>query len=497
MIDDSSSAKIWFVICAVVAGIIGVLWVCATPTSAAVDKGALDEYVTGEMQKHGLPGVALAVTQDDQIVYEKGYGTAGEGRALTPQTPMYIGSTSKSFTALAVAQLAQDGKIDLDAPVVQYIPWFKVADSEASSTITIRHLLHHASGLSDAGYGMVLPENTSIEDAVRSLAQAHLTAPVGTQAQYFNHNYTVLSLVVQMVSGQPYADYLQQHILNPLEMKQTYTSEQAARADGLAQGYTRFFGFAIPARQPHPDYGLGNGYLISTAEDMGRYMIAMNNRGAFHGTQVLSPEWVSILQTPRQQQGFQYAMGWFVDWVDGVYRIHHDGANEAFRSLLKTYPARKLGVVVLVNQGYYLDANISTMELIGGVEQILLGHAAPPTSSGIAVPVIGYGILALTLGLLIFHARNIWRLRTWRQRASKMSVSRRAFDIAVSFIIPTGILAIVTWQLAGYFGNRFSLAQQTSLLFVVVPDMGVLLLVSSVPDYFQGIVKLWWALRGV
>ena len=153
--------------------------------SSGIDYAAMDAYINGQMQKHGLQGIALAITQGDQIVYQKGYGTAGAGRPMTAQTPMYIGSQSKSVTGLAIAQLAAQGKIDLNAPVQRYIPWFTVADPEASQKITVGQLLHHTSGLSEAGYTTILPDDTSLEDAVRSLSKAVLTATPGEKFQYF------------------------------------------------------------------------------------------------------------------------------------------------------------------------------------------------------------------------------------------------------------------------------------------------------------------------
>ena len=115
--------------------------------SADIDFAAVDSYITAQMGKHGLQGISLAIIQGDQTVYQKGYGSAGGGTAMTPQTPMYIGSQSKSITALAIAQLAEQGKVDLNAPVRAYIPWFTVADASASEKITVSNLLHQTSGL--------------------------------------------------------------------------------------------------------------------------------------------------------------------------------------------------------------------------------------------------------------------------------------------------------------------------------------------------------------
>ena len=272
-----------------------ILPVAAAPTASEVeafglDTVALDAYITAQMSKHGVKGISLAVTSGTEILHLKGYGTAGKGCPMTPQTPMYIGSQSKSFTALAIAQLIEQGKINPNDPVQEYIPWFKVANEEASQKITVNHLLHHTSGLSEAGFTVVLPDDATNEEAVRALAGATLTEPVGRKFQYFNVGYDVLAVVVQNVSGIPYEEYLQKDILDPLKMAHTYTDPVLARANGLSQGYSRFFGFTVPQNQPHRVFEVSAGYIISTAEDMAHYAIAMNNNGLYEGQQLLSAE---------------------------------------------------------------------------------------------------------------------------------------------------------------------------------------------------------------
>ncbi|MGZ3603256.1 MAG: serine hydrolase domain-containing protein, partial [Ktedonobacterales bacterium] len=116
--------------------------------SAPGDFNAVDDYITARMETAHIPGLSVAIVKGDQIVYLKGYGQAdSSGRQVTPQTPFIIGSISKTFTALAVMQLVESGKVELDAPVQRYLPWFRVADPQASAQITVRSLLNHTSGL--------------------------------------------------------------------------------------------------------------------------------------------------------------------------------------------------------------------------------------------------------------------------------------------------------------------------------------------------------------
>jgi CubicO group peptidase (beta-lactamase class C family) len=120
----------------------------SAPGAGTPDLAAIDRYVEAHRQATRLPGLALCIVHGDQVVHLRGFGHADpSGRPVTPQTPFLLASTTKSFTALAVMQLVEAGKVDLDAPVQRYLPWFRLADPAASARITVRHLLNHTSGL--------------------------------------------------------------------------------------------------------------------------------------------------------------------------------------------------------------------------------------------------------------------------------------------------------------------------------------------------------------
>ena len=456
--------------------------------SKDIDFEALDAYIEGQMSKHGIKGISLAVTSRTEIVYLKGYGTAGDGLPMTPQTPMYIGSQSKSFTGLAIAQLVEQGTINPNDPVQTYIPWFRVADEDASKKITVSNLLHHTSGLSEAGFTSLLPENASNEDAVRALASAKLTAPVGAKHQYFNVGYDVLAVVVQNVSGMTYEEYIQQNIFDPLEMTRTYTDPVLARQNGLSQGYSRFFGFVFPQRQPHRVYEVSAGFIISTAEDMAHYAMAMDNAGIYNGKQLLSVKGMDRLFYVVQG----YAMGWFVE----PGHIWHGGANETFKTFVDIYPLRDMGIVLLINQGYMFDHFISAPQIFEGVEAIVLGRVPPPVSEGWSVKHIGWILLIAVLLLGIFQFRNLLSLRGWREGARGWSTGKKVLDTAISFLIPTVILVVVFNRVQAFMGYRFNFTYQMVTMFRTLPDIAVLMVLGSVPDYVQGFMKLVWLLSG-
>jgi CubicO group peptidase (beta-lactamase class C family) len=447
-----------------------------------MDSSVLDGIVEGQMKKHGLPGVAIAIIDGDEVVYSKGYGQAGRNRPMTPQTQMLIGSQSKSFTALAVAQLADQGVLDLDAPVQSYIPWFQVADEVASQTITIRDLLNHSSGLSDAGFPVVLSNDTSLEEAVRALENAAITAPVGTKFQYFNMGYSVLAYLVEVGSGRSYADYIQEHILTPLQMDDSTADPESAQS--LAQGYSRLFGFAIPMSQPVPAHGIGAGYIVSTADDLAKYAIRMMN----YGDGLVSSTMGRKIFYPSHGD---YGFGWFI--VDGGAKIFHGGANEAFRTDVNLYPKQGRGFVLLINQGHQVDHFISAVQLSNSVEAFVLGRPPVPVDQGWSVRWVGWGVGIIVLGLSILHFHNFRSLRGWGERAKGMSNGKRIWDVGLSFLIPTVILVFVMIQVRGFYGDRFNLWPTLVNLRLVLPDVFILMLIGSVPDYVQGIIKviLW------
>src|SRR5215472_18989294 len=149
------------------------------------DVARIDAFVSSQMQAQRIPGLSLGIVQGDQIVHLHGFGAAdATGRQVTPQTPFIIGSMSKSFTALAVMQLVEAGKVDLDAPVQRYLPWFRVADPQASAQMTVHQLLNQTSGLpSSPGWASLADFDSSPgagERQARALATLRLTRPVGS-----------------------------------------------------------------------------------------------------------------------------------------------------------------------------------------------------------------------------------------------------------------------------------------------------------------------------
>jgi len=272
----------------------------ASPTQQAeTDFSAIDTYVTEQMNHLGIPGMALGIIQGGQVIHLGSFGVAdSSGRAVTPQTPFRIGSVTKSFTALAVMQLVEAGKIDLDAPVQTYLPWFELADKEASATIMVRNLLNNTSGISRIDGDRDMLSQQGLEEKVRGLDTIQLTQPVGVTFQYSNLNWSIAGLIVEQVSGQSYADYVTEHIFEPLEMRHSYASRTLALADGLTDEHHIMFGHAFRSDRAVPPSGVPAGFLIASIEDMTHYAVAQLNDGRYGDTSILSPQGIAELHSP-------------------------------------------------------------------------------------------------------------------------------------------------------------------------------------------------------
>jgi len=349
----------------------------------------IDAYIEGQMRRLHIPGGSLAIVEGDRIVYLRGFGRARPGGEMpTPQTPFFIGSCTKSITALAVMQLAEAGVVELDAPVQRYLPWFRVADPVASAQMTVRHLLNQTSGLPWLPSEVALDDFDDRPDAterqVRALSTLKITRPVGSKCEYSNFNYNILGLIVEAASGEAYAGYIQKHIFGPLEMHHSYTSKAAAQKDGLAVGHRHWFSLPFPAPDmPVPVGSLPSGQLISCAEDMAHYLIAHLNDGRYGDMQILSSAGIDEMHRGVQEikmgelSGGFYGMGWFDINLGSEKTYSHGGNVPDFSAFMALVPEQKKAMVVLFNADPY-GLPIITEEIGMGVTALLAGQQTAP-----------------------------------------------------------------------------------------------------------------------
>jgi CubicO group peptidase (beta-lactamase class C family) len=433
----------------------------AAPARPAVDVARIDAFVRAQMGENHLPGVALALVHGDRIVHLRGFGEAArDGRAVTPQTPFVLGSVSKSLTALAIMQLVEAGKVALDAPVTRYLPWFQLSDANASRRITVRQLLSHTSGIPDSagisGTTLSALRTTSPEQLVRSFRTVAMDRPVGSRFEYSDANYIVVGLIVQVVSGESFGDYLQHHIFAPLHMRQSFTSEQEARQHGLAQGFTSWFGVPWPIEEPYLPVNLAAGYTISSAEDMAHFLVAQMNGGRYGQAAILSPAGIAAMHTPSEP-GLSYGMGWFVGSIDGTPAYWHDGVTFRFHAYELIEPRQRWGAVLLLNlQSAIASPAISHLQ--AGIAALLSGREPPPAGMSMrTLALIVDGVLLLVLTAAV---SPLLRLPRWyrRKQGRRFGILTRV-RLAAELLLPAALVA-----------GPPLLGQPWSDLFVVFPD---------------------------
>lgn len=417
----------------------------------------IDTYIEEKMARLNIPGVSMVIVEGDQIVHQRGFGRACPGGAApTPQTPFFIGSLTKSFTALAVMQLVEAGKVDLDAPVQYYLPWFRVADPLASAQITVRHLLNQTSGLSTWSGWTPMDDFDdrpgSTERQARSLSTQKLKYPVGSKHEYSNTNYNLLGLILEVASGESYADYIQAHIFNPLGMCHSYTDKTEAQQNGLAAGHRYWFWlpFAAPnLKVPHSS--LPSGQLISCAEDMGRYLVAQLNEGRCGSAQILSPEGFTEMHRPAaaiETMGWtaHYGMGWYYEEQGQTRVAWHTGLVPDFSAYMGLLPEQKKAVALMVNVGHFM-MNPVIAEIGSGVVTRLAGQ--PPTPSPMKMNISSVAPWAVRALLLIplLQLLDVFlttrHLRAWQQNPLRRPGRGRLWGqhILPSLILNTAMAA--------------------------------------------------------
>jgi len=410
------------------------------------DFAAIDSYVTEQMENLGIPGLELGIVQGDQVVHLQGFGVADStGRSVTPQTPFYIGSVTKSFTALAAMQLVEEGKIDLDAPVQKYLPWFQVENQDASAKITVRNLLNHTSGISEKDGNRVWASQQGLEETLRGFGALPLTHSVGEKWEYSNVNYSIAGLIVEKVSGQSYSDYVTQNILEPLDMRHSYTSRALALADGLSSGHYYMFGNAFEGVGPLPPSDLPAGLLISSAEDMTHYVIAQLNDGQYRDATILSSQGIAELHhpsVPRPEENSFYAMGWATSSLDGVPAVWHTGDTAYFHSMTILVPDQKLGITLLANASGLAEL-IQVDDIAIGVLGMLNDKTPAPVRLPFAMLSMYWAILLMPffqLAGILYGWRNRGRVKGWRVWAVVIlyiAIGIGFLQFPIPFLIPS------------------------------------------------------------
>jgi CubicO group peptidase (beta-lactamase class C family) len=344
----------------------------STPPSSPMDpkelETFLDQFLIRQMEELHIPGLAFALVKDGKIFFSKGYGYANIEKKIPvdPEKTLFrVASVSKLFTATAIMQLYEQGKLKLDDDVNKYLTLFKLEDNYPKP-VTIAHLLTHTGGFDDRGIGMAARKQSEVIPLSQYLAKnmPRRVRPPGTVMSYSNHGMALAGYLVEVITGVPFAQYIDENILKRLGMGRSSFLLPTHLAQDVAVGYElrAISGYEI---QPY-DYSniAPAGSLNATAKDMAHFMIAQLQNGRYENTRILQEATAQEMHrqhfthNPRMA-GITY--GFFEAVKNNQRVIWHDGGWPGFYSLLYLLPEQNLGFFLAVNsltQGSQLQSKL-------------------------------------------------------------------------------------------------------------------------------------------
>ncbi|RFB18974.1 serine hydrolase [Bacillus sp. HNG] len=369
----------------------------------------VDKFVTTYIERNGLPGATIVVVKDGTLVYEKGYGHDSKGKPLTENSLMRIGSASKSFTAFAVLQLVDEGKIKLDDPIINYLPEVKLDDSRWKE-VTVREALSHTSGIPNP---VIVPPANNLKAGVERMNDWKLQSNPGEKYYYSNGNYWMLALLVEKVSGMEFSQYLKQKVFSPLGMNDSLTTVNSGDfVPGLPKGYVTAYGTAIPWTELEA-MNMGAGSIISTAADMGKWLSMQTNKGKTRtGEQLLSEKLLEESYSP-QLGSEKYGLGWELS-SSGVKpsRISHSGVETTYQTQQDIIPSSGYAVAVLLNS--FTPTLEHAYEISSGIIQLTEGQE--PELKAPVPKIIDLSLGVVTLFYFLLGIRGILRSKKWSDK---------------------------------------------------------------------------------
>ena len=342
-----------------------VLFVLITGNLFAQDKtdSEVDSIFKQYNQKSG-PGCAVAILRNDSIIFQKGYGMANleYDIPITPTTVFDIASVSKQFAGLAISTLIEQGKISMDDDIRKYLPDVP----KFSKIITIRHLVHHTSGLRDwpealAYAGWRWDDVFSFEDIMRMVkAQKELDFEPGTKYSYSNTGYNLLAAIVAEVSGKSFRAWTDENIFQPLQMNSSHFQDDYSRlVKNLAYSYSSNGSEFV--KSPSELTAYGSSSLFTTVEDLSRWLINFDKQIALK-----NPVYLNMLTFGKLNNGkpVAYGYGLETDEYRGLKTISHNGGWAGYRSVIMNFPDEKVSIIILSNFADF-DVNRHVSEVAG------------------------------------------------------------------------------------------------------------------------------------
>ncbi|MDQ3800693.1 MAG: serine hydrolase [Acidobacteriota bacterium] len=350
---------------------------------------AIEEKVEARRRELGIPGMALAIVRDDQIIYAKGLGYKDFEKQIpvTADTQFAIGSATKAFTALSILMTQDDGKLSLDDSPKKYLSYFKMKDPDADSKITVRDLLSHSSGLNRTDLAMITGKLSRAE-LIQVAGEAKPTAKLREKFQYQNLMYAAAGEIVAQTQKMPWETFVPERIFKPLGMtNSTMSISEMQKVKDYSFGYDYNFDTRQTRRLPFReiDQVAPAGSINSSAKDMAQWLRFVLGGGAIGGKRLVSEkgfeEWLKPQMKIAPNGKFNYGLGWFLQEWYGLKVVQHGGNIDGFNALVAMIPEKKLGFVMLTN----VTGSPLGGELMPVVWENILGKPGAMTGGGAIV----------------------------------------------------------------------------------------------------------------
>lgn len=337
---------------------------------AQIEERKLDELIQNTIKTFEVPGMSVGIIKDGKTVYSKGFGIASmnSGSKMNDETLVGIASNSKGFTGVALAILADEGKLNWDDKVTKFIPEFRMYDAYATQEVTVKDLITHRAGLG-LGQGdlMFFPEGGTytIKDIVHNVRYLKPEHSFRNKMDYNNIMFIVAGEVITRVSGLSWAEFIEQKILKPVGMNQSFGSYNRAKAAGVSNmisAHAPSEGKVIQVPHDWNETANAAGGIVSNIKDMLTWAEFLNNGFTTKdGKKLVSDKQIQqlwqiqqpspvALKNPYDTQNYGYGLGWFIGDVKGYKQVQHSGGLIGTVTHFTLIPDMKLGIVVLTNQ---------------------------------------------------------------------------------------------------------------------------------------------------
>lgn len=327
----------------------------------------LDAYIAGAVDDWNLPGLAIAIVAGDSVVFSRGYGVRNVERPepVDTGTRFAVGSTTKAMISVALGILVDEGAVEWDAPVITYLPWFRVGDPYITRELTVRDLLTHRAGFPNIDQIWTNPGFTT-DEILRRIAELEPVYSLRSSFIYQNVMYAVAGAVIEAASGMPWDAFVHERIFEPLGMTATEATLGAVEGQpNVASPHTNAGGAIRLTRNTPVDPVGPAGSVWSSVDDMARWIRFNLNGGELEGTrlleeathreifspQVIAPASMYPTMTVVQPRFFTYGLAWFIHDYRGEGVVMHTGSISGMNALAGMLPDRGVGVYVLANAG--------------------------------------------------------------------------------------------------------------------------------------------------